>query len=303
MAGGIETRSNLPRALWPGVKTWFGQDYNDHPQFVDKMFDIRSSDMAFEEDVELTGFGLIATKNEGGPISYDAMKQGYTSRYTHVSYALGFIVTREEFDDNVYRKVGAQRSRALSRSFRVSREIIGANVLNNGFTASGNADGVALFSTAHPTPAGTQSNRLATDADFSESAVEDMVKLMAQAKDSSGLPIAITPRRIIAGTDYMFEVERLMKSVSRVGTADNDINALRSMGLFTGEPIINPYLTDSDAWFVTTDAQDGLIGYNRTPLEIRRDNDFDTLNLKVAGFTRYSFGYTDWRGVYGTPGG
>lgn len=303
MAGGIETRSNLPRALWPGIKTWFGQDYRDHPLFADKMFDTRSSDMAFEEDVELTGYGLVAVKSEGGSISYDAMKQGYTSRYTHVSYALGFIVTREEFDDNVYRKVAAKRSRALSRSFRVSREIVAANVLNNGASVTGNADGVALFSTAHPTRAGNQANKMTTDADFSEAAVEDMVKLMAQAKDSTGLPIAIRPKRIIAGTDYMFEIERLMKSVSRVGTADNDINAIRSMGLFSGEPIINPYLTDSDAWFITTDVTDGLIGYNRTALEIRRDNDFDTLNLKVAGFERYSYGYTDWRGVYGSFGG
>lgn len=304
MAGGIETRSNLPRALWPGIRTWFGQDYRDHPLFVDRMFDIRTSDMAFEEDVELTGYGLAAVKNEGGPISYDAMKQGYTARYTHVSYALGFIVTREEFDDNVYRKVAAKRSRALSRSFRVSKEIVGANVLNNGFTGGVyvGGDGVALFSNAHPTRAGNQSNLLAVAADFSEASVEDMVKLMAQAKDSTGLPIAVRPRKLIVGTDNMFEVERLLKSVQRVGTADNDTNAIRSLGLFDGEPIVNPYLTDPDAWFITTDVSDGLIGYQRTPLEIRRDNDFDTLNLKVAGFERYSFGWTDWRGSYGTPG-
>ncbi len=297
-----EVRGNLPRALWPGVKTWFGSSYKDQPRFAEKMFDMRSSDMAFEDDIELVGMAMAQVKSEGGSTAYDSIKQGYTARYTHTSYSLGYIVTREEFDDNQYAKVAEARSKFLAKSFRTARETVAASILNNATTASGLADGVALLSTAHPTASGNQANRAAADADFSEAAVEDMVKIMARAKDSIGNPIVVTGRRLVGGPDYMFDFERLLNTVQRIGTADNDINAIRSMGLFPEAPIVNPYLTDTDAWFILTNVENGLVGYNRTPMEIRRDNDFDTLNMKVAGFERYSFGYSDWRGVYGSPG-
>lgn len=299
----IETRGSLPRALWPGVKSWFGTEYADYPRFAERMFNMDTSSMAFEDDVEIVGMGMAHVKSEGNSTDYESITQGYTSRYTHVSYGLGFIVTREEFDDNQYNKVARARSRALARAFRHAKETVSANVLNNAFSGSYlGGDGVALLSNAHPTRAGNQSNILAVAADFSEASVEDLFKLMMQAKDSSGMPIPMRATKLIVGTDNAFEVERLFKSVGRVGTADNDTNALRSMGVLPSEIIVNPYLTDSDAWFIVTDVQDGLKGYTRTALEIRRDNDFDTLNLKVAGFERYSFGWSDWRGLYGTAG-
>lgn len=299
---GIETRSNLPRALWPGVKRWTGIEYREHPKFYDKIFDMQGSDQAFEEDVELSGFGLAHVKPEGEALKYDGLSQGPTSRYVHVAYALGFIVTREAFADNRYERVAQFRSKALARSFIATKETVAANVLNRGFNGSYlGGDGQPLLSNAHPTRAGNQSNILPVAADFSETAVEDLVKLMAAAKGPTGLPIVVTPRRLVVGTDYLFEVERLSKSVQRVGTPNNDVNALRSMGFFDQGPIMNPYLSDADAWFVLTNV-DGLTGYNREAYDVERDNDFDTKNLKVSGYERYSFGWSDFRAAYGSPG-
>lgn len=300
---GIENRGSLPRALWPGVKRWVGLEYDRYPLIAEQIFDMQSSDMAFEEDVAANGLSLAQIKSEGGPTPYDSISQGYTYRYTHASYALGFIVTREEFDDNKYRKVAAFRSAALARSFKTSKEIVAHNVLNNAFSGSYNqADGVPLISSSHPTPSGNQSNTGTVSADFSETAVEDMLKVMLQAKDSVGIPIRLRATQLIVSTDSVFDANRLTRSALRVGTANNDTNAVRDMGWLPGEPLYSPYLTDSDAWFLKTDIYAGLTGYNRTPFEIRRENDFDTLNLKVAGFERYSFGCTDWRGIWGNPG-
>jgi len=297
----IESRGSLPRALWPGVEAWFGTDYRDQPRYAERTFEVQSSDMAFEDDVEIVGMGLAHVKSEGNSTDYDSITQGYTSRYTHVSYGLGYIVTREEFDDNQYKKVARARTRALARSFMAAKETVGANVFNNGFSTIG-GDGVAYLSASHPTRSGLQSNILATPADFSEASVEDMFKLLAQAKDSAGIPIMPRAAKLVVGTDNMFEVERLYASMGRVGTADNDTNAVRSMGILPDRVIVNPYLTDQDAWFIVTDVPDGIKMFNRTSMEIRRDSDFDTLNLKVAGFERYSFGVSDFRGLYGTPG-
>lgn len=299
----IETRGSLPRALWPGIDAWFGTEYRDYPKLAEQMFEMSTSDMAFEDDVEIIGMGMAHVKTEGNGTDYDSITQGYTSRYTHVSYGLGFIVTREEFDDNQYAKVGRARARALARAFRQARETVGANIFNNAFAGGPvGGDGVVLFSASHPTRSGLQSNLLATPADFSEAGLEDAYKLMAAMKDSSGMPIMPKARALIYSTDNMFEVERIYASTLRVGTADNDVNALKAMSILPDKRVMNPYLTDADAWFLATDVPDGLKGFDRTAMEIRRDSDFDTLNLKAAGFERYVFGWSDWRGAVGTPG-
>lgn len=297
-----ENRGTLPKALWPGVKTWWG-DYNKHPEEHKSVFDVRKSNMAFEEDVELIGMGLAKVKDEGDGSSYDNLTQGPISRYQHVTYSLGYRVTEEEFDDNQYKKVAKRRTQALAFSHRTTKEIIGADILNRSVTAGyTGGDGVTLLSTSHPVQGGTQSNTLAVAADLSESSVEDLLIQIMNAEDNRGLPIAIKPKRLIIPPALAFEAERIVKSTLRSGTDHNDTNAMRSLGVFQQDPMVYHYLTDTDAWYISTDVSDGLICYNRKAREIRRDGDFDTGNLKVKGIERYSFGWTDWRGLFGTEG-
>lgn len=300
----VETRGTLPKALWPGVKAWWGMEYSKHPEECTKVFTKDTSDKAHEEDVELAGLGLATVKTEGGSSAYDNMRQGPTSRYTHLTYSLGYIVTEEEFDDNVYEKVARARTQALAFSCRTTKEVVGANVLNRAGTAGfTGGDGVVLLSTAHPTMNGsTQANRMSAHADMSEAAIEDMLKLIMKAQNTMGHPIAIRPQRLIVSPDGAFEATRIVKSVLQSGSANNDTNAMREMGIFREDPMIYHYLTDADAWFITTDVPNGLKMYSRKERSIRRDSDFDTDNLKVKAVERYSFGWTDWRGVYGSIG-
>ena len=298
-----ENRGTLPKSLWPGVKAWWGADYKDYPEICRQIFEMRTSKMAFEEDVQITSMSAAPVKDEGGSTSYDNIGQGYTTRYTHVAYSNGFIVTREQFADNQYAKVARARTKALSKSFRVTKETVAANILNRATNGSyTGADGVTLLNTAHPEKVGTFSNRLAVAADLSESSLEDLMILIMTATDSVGDPIMIKPKRLIIPPQLAFEATRITKSVLQSGTANNDTNAMREMGLLQEDPIIWNYLTDPDAFFVQTDAPEGMIGYQREAREIKREGDFDTDNLKVKGYERYSFGYTDPRCLYGSPG-
>lgn len=299
----VITTGNHPKALWPGVKAWFGASYNEIPLQHTEVFSVDTSDKAYEEDVELTGFGLAPVKSEGGSISYDSHTQGPTTRYTHVVYGLGYIVTQEEIEDNQYEKVSRARSRALARSMRQTKEIVGSNVFNRAFNSSYvGGDGLELISTAHVTVNGTQSNELAVAADLSEASLEDMFIQIMNATDTRGLRIRLMPRKLIVPSNLAFEAERIVKSNLQNDTANNAINAIKSKGLLPDGVMVWQYLTDTDAWFIKTDAPDGLKLYNRRALSFDKDNDFDTKNAKAAATERYVFGWSDWRAVYGSEG-
>lgn len=295
------TRSAHPSALWPGVKAWFGRMYNEHPAEWSRIFEKDTSNKAYEKVVETTGFGLAPIKSEGASVAYDTDGEGITSTLTHVVYALGYVVTREELDDNLYREVSERRAKGLAFSMRQTAEIVHANILNRAFSSSyTGGDGVALCSNAHPTRAGNQSNLL-TAADLSESALEDAVKTINQAKNARGLRIAVRPRRLIISTDDEFNAQRILKSELRVGTANNDINALRVMGSIP-EIVSNHYLTDMDAWFVQTDVPEGLLSYWRNEVDLTKDQDFDTENAKAKARMRFATGWGDFRSVFGSAG-
>lgn len=302
MAGTITT-ANHPKALWPGVHKFFGAEYSKHPMVCTQIFNVRSSNKAYEETVRTHGFGMAPVKTEGGSTTYATHSQKDTTRFTHVAYSLGYIVTREEMDDNLYREVSMSRARSLAFSMRTTKEVVGANVLNNGFDSNyTGGDGVELFSQAHPSLAGTQQNELTVAADFSEASLEDILILIANATDYNGLEIMLRGQKLVIPNELMFEAQRILKSDLQSGTANNDVNAVRSMGLLPGGVVTNPYLTDADAWFVTTDAPEGLTMFNRTAYEFKRDNDFDTDNAKAKAYERYSFGWSDWLGVFGSEG-
>lgn len=302
MAGTINTGSH-PKALWPGIHKWFGASYGKHPLVCAQIFDTRTSDKAYEETVRTHGFGLAPVKSEGGSTTYTTHSQKDTTRFTHVAYSLGYIVTKEELDDNLYESVSKSRASALAFSMRTTKEIVAANILNNGFDSNyTGGDGVELFSQAHPSLSGSQQNELTVAADFSEASLEDMLIQIANAVDYNGLEIMLRGQKLVIPTELMFEAQRILKSDLQAGTANNDVNAVRSMGLLPGGVVTNPYLTDTDAWFVTTDAPEGLTMFQRKGYEFTRDNDFDTENAKAKAYERYSFGWSDWLGVFGSEG-
>jgi len=300
---GVIYTSNHPKALWPGVKAWFGRMYDEHVEEYSKIFDRDSSNRAYEERAELTGFGLAPVKNQGGSISYDSESQGVTSRLTNVTYALGYVVTMEELQDNLYEMVSKRRSKALAFSMRQTKETVGANVLNRGFNSSyTGGDGKELLATDHPTLDGTQSNELSTAADLSEAALEDLMIQIMQAKNSRGLRIALKGEKLIVPPALFYEANRILKSALQNDTANNAVNALKATNALPGGIVLNHYLTDSDAWFIKTNCPEGLIYQERMPMEFEQDNDFDTKNAKAAAVERYAFGWVDWRSIYGTPG-
>lgn len=300
----VITSGNHPKLLWPGVNKIWGRSYGEHPLECTSIFDSEGSNQSYEEDVHVTGFGLAPVKAEGNSTTYDSETQGYTSRYTNVAYSLGFIVTREEIDDNLYMKRAGTRAAALAFSMRQTKENVGANVLNRAFNNSyTGGDGLELCSTAHTDDVGgTWSNELATAADLSEASLEDMLVQISNAKNGKNLKISLMGQKLIIPTALQFEAERILKSSQRVATSDNDINAMASRGMLPGGIVINHYLTDTDAWFVKTNCPEGLKLYNRVGIEFSKDNDFDTDNAKAKAYERYSFGWTDPRGLYGTPG-
>lgn len=297
------TTGSHPKALWEGIKAWWGREYPKHPKFHTEMFDIDSSKKAYEEDVEVTGFGLAPAKPEATGISYDSEAQGTVKRYTHVAYALGYVCTYEEKEDGLYPVVSRRRVSALAFSMETTRQIICANIFNNGFNAAFvGGDGIEFFATNHPAVNGIQSNEMAIPADFSETALEDLLIQISDADNSRGLPIALRSVDIMGPNNLMFEMTRVLKSEQQSGTPNNDVNAIRTMGLLGKKPIINPYLTDPDAWFVRTNAPNGSKYYNREEVGFDQDNDFDTKNLKAAAYMRFVAGWTDWRGWYASAG-
>jgi hypothetical protein len=303
MAGIITTASH-PKALWPGVKAWWGQVYNEHAEEYSKLFDSDTSSQNYEEDVQLTGFGLAPTKSEGSGVAYDSEIQGFTTRYTHIAYALGYIVTKEELDDNLYEQVSRRRAAALAMSFRQTKENVGANIYNRAFNGTYvGGDGVALASTAHPnTSGGTFANRPTVDADLSEAALEDALIAIMGFQNDRGLLINVMPRSLIVARQNWYNANRILKSVYTPSSANNAINAIVATNALPEGIHMNHYLTSPNAWFLRTNIQNGLKYYSRVGIQFDQDNDFDTMNAKAKGYERYSFGWTDPRAIYGVNG-
>jgi hypothetical protein len=303
MAGIITTASH-PKALWPGIKAWWGQVYDEHATEYDKLFDSDTSSQNYEEDVQLTGFGLAPRKPEGSGVSYDSEIQGFTTRYTHVAYALGYIVTKEELDDNLYEQVSRRRAAALAMSFRQTKENVGANVYNRAFNGTyTGGDGVALCATNHPNVSGgTFANKPAVDADLSEASLEDALIAIMGFQNDRGLLINVMPRSLVVARQNWYNANRILKSTYTPGSADNSINVLKATNALPEGIVMNHYLTSPNAWFVRTNIQNGLKYYSRVGIQFDQDNDFDTMNAKAKGYERYSFGWTDPRAIYGVNG-
>lgn len=297
------TTGNTPKALRPAVKAWFGRFYEEHPTEYTDLFDTVSSELAYEEFVEVTGFGLAPEKPEGQAISFDSESQQTVARLTPTAYALGFIVTHEEFRDNLYEKVGRRRSQALARSMRETKEIVHANVYNR-FTTAGytGGDGVVLGSASHPTVSGNQSNILSVSADLSEASLEDLCIQIAGATNGRGLKISLMPRSLIVPRQEWFNANRIVKSTLQNDTANNAVNALRVTNALPDGIKMNHYLTDSDQWFVRTNAKDSMISLQRDELMFDEDKDGDTKNQKYMAYERYKAHWADWRGLYGSAG-
>ena len=300
---GVITSSSFAKLLWPGLNSVYGKEYADYPVEWEQLFEKNTSDRAYEEDLGLSSFGLAAVKAEGAPIQYDTERQGFTSRYNHVVYALGFIITREIYEDDLYGKVGAQKAKALARSMRQTKEINGANIYNRAFTAGYvGGDGATLISSSHANVAGgTWSNQIATASDLSEAALEQAVIDIAGFRDDRGLLIAAKPEQLVIPYQQQFEAHRILGANGRVGTDFNDPNAIKDMSLFK-DVTVNHYFTDSDAWFIRTNVKDGLKYFERRADQFEMDNDFDTENAKFKATARYSFGWSDPRAIYGSAG-
>jgi hypothetical protein len=298
----VITSGSHPKAVWPGVKAWFGAKYNEHPQQYTKLFDTMTSNKKYEELVEQTGFGLAPVKAEGSSTAYDSHAQGVVARGTNVAYSLGYIVTREELADNLYKEVSMQRAGSLAFSMAQTRENVGANVYNRAFNSSyTGGDGKELCATDHGSLAGNQSNELATAADLSEASLEDLTIQIMDGLNAKGLKISLQPKSLIVPTALVYDAQRILKSVQQSGTANNDLNALRSLNVIP-EVHVNNYLTDSDAWFIRTNAPSGMCWFDREPVQFTKDEDFDTDNAKAKAYMRFVPFWGDWRGVYGTPG-
>ena len=299
----IITTGSHPKALWPGIKAWWGRSYNEHvPEYPD-LFEMDTSDKAYEEEPEITGFGLAPVKPQGQQIFYDTEVQGPVSRYTHVAYALGYIVTFEELRDDLYEVVSKRRAQQLAFSMRQTQENILSAVYNQGFNSSfPGADGVQLFSSAHPTLSGNQSNLLTTAADISETAVEDICIQIMQTTNNRGFKISALPQSLNVPPAQWFEANRILHSVLQNDTSNNAVNVLRSTGAFPKGIKVNHYFSSSTAWFVRTNIPRSLQYFERDKLTFDQDNDFDTKNAKAACYQRYSAFWSDWRGAFATPG-
>ena len=297
-------RAQFAKMLEPGLNTLFGLEYDAYPPDYSPVFAANTSQRAYEEDVLLEGFGNAPVKNEGASISYDSASQQWTARYQHETVALAFSITEEAEEDGQYGSIASRYTKALARSMASTKEIKAANVLNNAFSGSGvnGGDGVTLCSTSHPSRAGNQSNALATAADLSETSLEQILINVADLKDDRGLRVAAQGTMLVIPTAYTFTAERLLESQLRTGTADNDINAIRAGGYLPKGYHVMRRLTDSDAFFVVTDVPDGLKHFQRSPLKKGMEGDFETGNVRYKVRDRYSFGFTDWRGVFRTGG-
>lgn len=300
MAGVINT-GTIPAALWPGVKGWFGTEYDDYMAIVPKLFDEQSSNKSYEEVNEITSFQLAGEKAEGEAVMYDSQYKGYQTRYTNIAYALGYIVTREEIDDNLYMEVARSRSIALAKSMRETKEVVGHDIYNNAFTSFLSGDGAPLISATHGTISGNQSNLINVAADLSEASAEQLIIQMKKAIDTRNNRILLQSKSLVVPTELEFEAQRIFKSPLQNNTANNAINVL-NFGQYMPDIVVSPYLTDADAWFIRSNVRDGMTLFNRSRLELTDDNDFDTDNAKFKAYERYSYGASDWRSLWGSPG-
>ena len=297
------SRAQLAKELEPGLNALFGLEYDRYENEVGEIFSAESSDRAFEEEVMLSGFGTAPVKSEGSAITFDDAQETYTARYTMETVALAFSITEEAVEDNLYDSLAKRYTRALARSMSQTKQIKGSTVLNNAFlTTSPIGDGAALCSAAHPSLSGNQTNLLATAADLNETSLEEILIQIAGFTDERGLKIAVRGTKLLIPKELQFIAERVINSNLRPGTADNDINAMKSMGMLPEAAVVNHFFTDSDAFFVKTDAPDGFKLFNRTPLKTAMEGDFDTGNMRFKARERYAFGVSDWRCVFGTPG-
>lgn len=298
------TTGSFAKALWPGVNAWYGREYDAYPVEYTQLFESHTSRRNYEQDVGVSGFGLLAVKIEGAPTSYDTEQQGFTTTYRHTVYSSGFIITQEMMDDDQYDVVAPRRSKQLAFATRQTKEVNGANVYNRAFNTNYlGGDGSALLVSTHANVAGgTWSNILSTASDLSEAALEQACIDISLLKDDRGLTIALVGESLHIPPQLEFEAARILKTQYRVGTDNNDINAIKELGKFRKGASVNHFLTDADAWFIRTNAKDGMKYFERKPDTFTMDNDFDTENAKFKVQGRYSFGWSDPRGLYGTPG-
>tara|TARA_R110001599_G_scaffold57561_2_gene158135 strand:+ start:1703 stop:2614 length:912 start_codon:yes stop_codon:yes gene_type:complete len=297
-------RAQLVKELVPGLHALFGLEYDRYDAEYEEIFESETSERAFEEEVMLTGFGEAPVKFEGSGVTYDTAQESFTARYSHETIALAFSLTEEAIEDNLYDTLSSRYTRALARSMMTTKNIKGANVLNNAFSSSFlGGDGKELCATDHPTVGNeAQRNELSTASDLNETSLEQSLIDIAAFEDERGLKINAQARKLIIPTALQFVADRLLETPGRVGTADNDINALRNMGMVPEGYTVNHYLTDTDAFFLTTDVPNGLKHFVRSPVATSMEGDFETGNVRYKARERYSFGFSDWRGIFGSPG-
>jgi len=297
------SRAQLVKELEPGLNALFGLEYKNYANEHAAVFDTENSDRAFEEEVMLSGFANAGVKPEGSAVNYDAAQETFTARYTHETLALAFSITEEAIEDNLYDRLASRYTKALARSMANAKQVKAANVLNRAFNSSyTGGDGLELCSLAHVIVSGTEQNELTTAADLNETSLEQAMIDIAALTDERGLKIAAQGRKMIVPAALQFTAERLLKSVGRTGTADNDISAVVSMNVIPQGYVVNHYLTDTDAWFIKTDVPNGLKHFVRAPIKTAMEGDFDTGNVRYKARERYSFGWSDWRGIFGSPG-
>jgi hypothetical protein len=302
MAGVISTGST-PKLLWPGLTDIWGLAYNQYPQEWKDLFQSMVSNKNYEEDVGLTGMGLAEVKPEGAALKYDTMKQSFVTRYTNVVYSKGYIITEEEIDDNLYPQFGRDRTENVAFSMVQTKENVGANIFNRAFNNSyPGGDGVSMVNASHPTEGGLLSNTLSVAANLSEAALEDALVDISQFRDNRNNHITIKGRCLAIPSQLMFEATRILKNPQRPDTANRDISAMYQMGVLPEGIKVNHYFSDTNAWFILTNCPKGLKHFQRKAPSFAQDNDFSTKNALFSGSERYSFGWTDWRGVYGSPG-
>lgn len=299
------SRAQLLKELLPGLNALFGLEYKRYGEEHKEIYETETSERSFEEETKLSGFSAAPVKNEGSALAYDNAQEAFTARYNHQTIALGFSLTEEAVEDNLYDTLSARYTKALARAMAYTKQVKAASVLNNGFSAGvyAGGDGVALFSTSHPlVSGGTNSNTQATPTDLNETALENAVIQIAAWTDERGLLIAAQPRKLVVAPSNQFVATRLLETELRVSTADNDINAIKNNGSIPEGYTINHYLTDPDAYFLTTDVPNGMKHFVRTPLSTSMDGDFDTGNVRYKSRERYSFGFSDPLGMFGSPG-
>jgi len=298
------TRSQLLKELEPGLNALFGMEYDRYDNEHAEIFDTETSDRAFEEEVMLSGFGQAPVKGEGAAIVYDTAGESFTARYTHNTVALAFAITEEAVEDNLYDKLSARYTRALARSMSNTKQVTAASILNNAFSSSYlGGDGVCLVSNAHPTTGGGNwSNTLATASDLNETSLEQALIDIAGFIDERGIKVALRGMKLIIPASLQFTAERILKSEQRVSTSDNDINALKSGGYMPQGFTVNHFITDTDSWYIKTDAPNGMKHFVRSPIKTAMEGDFETGNVRYKARERYSFGWSDPRAMYGSPG-